>query len=306
MCCILKSTLRLGLIAGIAIGGLSLASPQFRNQIGAGMAQVQATANGVMADVCEDPVMLRRQLAQLAEQYPERIADVQRKLNEVERHLGEIEHDQEVARRVVAMTTSDLQDLKVLVRNAEAERDAGAHNVSFLFDGVRFDLDEAYGEARRISTIRQTYGDRSAANEQQAAFLTEQRERLQEILSRLRTEHETFQSQLWTLDREIAAIKRNEEIIELTEDQAATLESYDKLGRVKSLKQLQAKLDEIRSLQEAQLQTFAEKTRVLNYEDEAMLDMQTDSIDGTYDVDDPFADIEDADEAETKDVALRG
>src|SRR5262249_52238347 len=157
----------------------------------------------------DDPVAMRRQLQSLADQYPGRIAEVRGELAKVQQQMTQFERDTQVAQRVVAMTTSDLGELKTLVARAETEKAAKARPVAIRFARARFDLDEAYLEAGRINTVRLSYQDRLASNNQQLAVLTEQKSRLTEILTKLEGEFNTFQAQSWQLDRQIDAIERN-------------------------------------------------------------------------------------------------
>ncbi len=288
MCCMTKSILRWGLVGGLVVGGLSLASPSFRHHVGAGVAQIQSTASAVMEDAIDDPVMLRRQLSQLVNEYPERIAEVQGEIAQLDAQLGELARDMEVAGRVVAMTGDDLQELKVLVARAEAKQNSNVRQVSIRFDGVRFDLNEAYAEAHRINNVRQNYQDRYAHDQHQTGFLKEQKARLNDILVNLEDEFDTAQTHLWNLEREIESIERNEKLIELTQDHQATLAEYDKLGKVTSLKQVQARLKQLRAEQEARLQQLNKTNLNDDYETRAAYDLDVQDMD----FEDPFADLD--------------
>lgn len=271
---ITRGMLRWGLIGGLALGGLTLlVGPE---RVAAGLAQVRTKAQQVVDNVVDDPVALRRQLQELAEAYPDRIAEVQGEIAEVAHQMSQIDRDVQIARRVVAMTTDDLTELKALVTRAENARMASSGRAVFIrFDGVRFDMNQAITEANRINQVRLSYEDRLDADEQQLAFLNEQKAQLAEILSTLETEYTTYQAKLWQLDRQIDAIERNERLIDLTEQQQATLESYSKFGKVGNLKQIESKLAELRREQEAQLQHLRSKTRFTNYEKEAIFEMDT-------------------------------
>ncbi len=289
MFCITRCVLRWGLIGGVALGVATVIWP---GHVKAGFAQLGATANNIFDRAVSDPIVLRQQLAELAEQYPSRIAEVRGELAEVDHQIEQYERDIEIAERVIAMTTDDLGRLKTLVTRAETEAKSTAQPVSLRFEGVRFNIDQAYTEARRINNVRGTYRDRLAHDEQQMAFLHEQRGRLAKILEQLESEHSTFQAQLWQLDRQIDAIERNDRLIELTEAQQATLDSYERFGKVGNLKQLEGKLAQLRSIQEAQLQTLEQRGMHRDYEGKARYDLETRDVDTS--LNDPFGDLEPA------------
>jgi chromosome segregation ATPase len=293
-----RCVIRWSLISGLALGGATLlVGPE---RVAAGLAMVRGKAQN-MIDICvDDPVALRRQLEQLAAEYPDRIAEVRGEVAEVDHQLTQFERDVEIAERVVALTTEDLRELKTLVAQAESKLDGGARKVALRFEGVRFSVDEAYTEARRINNVRGTYEDRLAHDKQQLSFLTEQKGRLAEILGQLESDFSTYQAQLWQLDRQIDAIERNERLIELTEQQQATLDSYERFGKVGNLKQLEAKLAELRTIQEAQLQSLSKRGIRQDYHKKAELDVDMDDADPTVSDEDPFANIEDVNVIESE------
>ena len=130
-------------------------------------------------------------------------------------------------------------------------------------------MEKAREEARRIATIRRTYQDRYAGDEMQIEFLDTQHQRLTEILTSLEEEHARYDAKLWQLDRQIDAIARNERLIDMTREQQAMLSEYDKFKDVGSLDQLEAKLSELRTIQEAQLQTLSSGSGHDAYEERA-------------------------------------
>jgi len=271
--CITRSIMRWGLVSGLALGGVTLlVGPE---RVSAALSQVRSKAQGVVDKVVSDPVAMRRQLEGLAKQYPDRIAEVRGEIAEVEHQLGQYSRDIDISNRVVAMTAQDLGQLKTLVTRAESSAKETSRPVSIRYQGAKLNIDDAYNEARRINNVRGTYQDRLAADQQQVAFLSQQKDRLTEILNKLDSEYSTFQAQLWQLDRQIDAIERNGRLIELTEQQQATLASYEKFGKVGSLKQLEGKLAELRAVQEAQLESLSKKGVHMDYENKAEYDMST-------------------------------
>ena len=218
----------------------------------------------------DEPAALRRQLVQMADQYPDRIATVRGELAEVEHQLAQFSRDSEIATRVVAMTTEDLTELKTLVVRAESNPNHHAVRAVFVrFKGIRLDVPPAHTAAKRINAVRLNYQDRAASNVQQVSMRSEQKARLMEICDRLESEYATFQTQMWQLDSQIDAIERNERLIEMTKDLQATLNDYDRWGEIGNLKQLEGKLAELRTIQKAQLDTLRQTGLRIDYAKQA-------------------------------------
>lgn len=266
----LKGMLRWGLVSAAVFGGTTLLVGPDR--VAAGFAQVRTTIAHVFEDFVDDPVALRRQLQGLADQYPDRIAEVRSEVAQIDVQLGQLEHDNEVAERVISLTTADLEEIRVAVTEAKDASDVG-RKVAIRRGSFRVGIEQAKSEARRIAGIRATYEDRTIGNEQQVAVLSNQRGRLTDILLQLEAEYGQFEEKLWQLDRQIDAIERNDRLITMTEEQQAILRDYEKLGKVGNLRQLEAKLEELRVTQEAQLQALEKHGVESNYEREAREDM---------------------------------
>ena len=283
-----RCILRWGLIGAAGLGALAfIVGP---DRLAAGFDQARSHVQTLAEDLVEDPVALRRQLAGLAEKYPDRIAEVRAELAEIDRQVSKLEEDKEVARRVVAMTTDDLAGIRVAVLEAGSTH-SETHPVSIRVGGRQVDVDGARQEARRIGAIRATYQDRLATDETQLEFLSTQRDRLGEILTKLEEEHGRYQAKLWQLDRQIDAIARNDRLIEMTKEQQAILADYDKFSEVGSLDQLESKLAELRTIQEAQLQTLATRSGHDDYEADAREALRSDDWDDSiFDVPQPTRD----------------
>jgi phage shock protein A len=267
-----RFVLRWGLISALALGGATLLIGPDR--VAAGLACVRAKAQSVVDLAVDNPAALRRQLQALADEYPDRIATVRGEIAEVDHQLAQFERDTEIATRVVAMTTEDLTELKSLITRAEG---VDGRPVYVRFAGVRFGLDQAYGEARRINNVRVTYDDRVSCNQQQLQLLNQQKARLVDVLSQLEEEYTTFETQMWQLDRQIDAIERNERLIDMTEQLQATLATYDQWSKVGNLHQLEAKLAELQTIQEAQLATLEKQGIRYDYEKRAKYDLDAEA-----------------------------
>jgi chromosome segregation ATPase len=274
---ITRGILRWGLIGGLALVGVSLLIGPER--VAVGLSQIRMKAQTLVDSAMDDPAALRRQLKRLAEQYPDRIAEVEGEIGEVEHQIAVSERDIEVARLVVANTTDDLQTLKTLIARAEEQAASTARTVALRFQGVRFDIDEARQEGYRINNVRSNFQDRLAADEFQVNLLREQKNRLVEIHRKLESEYDTYLTQLQQLDREIDAIARNDRLIKLIEQQQATLDSYAKFEDVDNLHQLQSKLAELRTIQKAQLDRLEKVGVRRDYEEEARYQLDTQNLD---------------------------
>jgi chromosome segregation ATPase len=266
-----KGLLRWGLISAAVVGGTTiLVGPE---RVAAGFDQVRTMANHVFEDFVDDPVALRRQLQGLADQYPDRIAEVRSEIAQIDIQVDQLNHDNEVADRVIALTSDDLEEIRVAVIDAEVSLEAG-QKVAIRRGSFRVNLDQARSEARRIAGIKATYQDRLSSNEQQVMLISNQRERLSDILAQLENEYGQFEEKLWVLDRQIDAIERNDRLITMTEEQQEILRDYEKLGKVGNLRQLESKLEELRVTQEAQLQALEKHGVKSDYERRAREDIQ--------------------------------
>lgn len=273
---ITRYALRWGLIGGLALGAVTLlVGPE---RVAASLSLIRSKAQNVVDNCVEDPVALRRQLENLSKEYVPRIAEVRGELAQVEHQIGLFNTDMDKSSRVVAATTNDLGQLKTLVARAEDSAKQTTRPVAIRFEGCKFNIEEAYTEAHRINSVRMTYQDRLASDKQQLAFLTQQKDRLAEILNKLETENNTFQAQRWQLDRQIDAIQRNERLIDFTEQQQETLASYEKFGEIGNLKQLEGKLAELRAVQEAQLDAMTKHGINTDYERKAEYEMSTEQL----------------------------
>lgn len=260
---------RWGIIGGLALGGITLlVGPQ---RVMACIDQLREEANSVVERLVDDPVALRRQLDDLAKQYPARIAEVGGEISRLNQQLERFGRDEHIALRVVQLTTLDLEVLRDLVEEAESTTVLNS-TPSIRFDGVRYDLDGAYSEGRRIRTVRANYEDRLASDRRQMELMGEQKNRLVSILEKIEHEHETYRTQLWQLDREIDAIERNDHIIAMVERQQETLSGFDRIGSAGNLNQVQARLAEIRTVQESTILAITDAGTGSDYETRARFD----------------------------------
>ncbi|MDX9912152.1 MAG: hypothetical protein RBS39_10000 [Phycisphaerales bacterium] len=271
MCGIVRGTVRTALIVAL-VGGAAvvIAGP---HRIHAMVHQARNSVNAAIDKTIDDPVALREQLRSLEAQYPERIGEVRGDLSEVSEQVASLERDLKVSQRVIELADADLGRIQGLLTRAEDARNTdGFSVVKVSFDNRTLDLDDAYAEANRISQVRSAYATRSGELERDLGYLNQQQSRLGELLTTLETERAQFQAQLWQLDRQIDAISRNDRLIEVMQDREQTIEKHSRY-RVASLEQLQGRLAEIRTKQEATLEGLGRQQNTTSYEDRAKIDL---------------------------------
>jgi predicted RNase H-like nuclease (RuvC/YqgF family) len=265
---IVRTVVRTAVITGVVGGAvLVIAGP---DRAFAVFSQTRSKVNQAIDARVTDPVALRAQLRDLESQYPKRIADVRGDLSQLNEQIAQLERELAVSHKVVQMADQDLDQMRaILARAEEARAEAAGQVVRVRFDDRRpMSLDDAYGQANRVSQVRSAYAARTADIERDLGYLAQQQDRLQGLLDELETERAEFQAQLWQLDRQVDAIARNERMIELMQKREATIENQSRY-RAASLDQVTGRLADIRAKQESQLQSFSQSTDVRNYENAA-------------------------------------
>lgn len=255
-------------LTGAAVGGaLLIAGP---DRTAAVIHQVHGDLLEQIDQNIEDPSALRSQLQDLEKEYPERISAVRGDLAEVREQIRQLNREKAISLRVVEMAEADLGTLEPAMTEAAAMR---ASNASTSMTVVSWgDRVYSYDRANnQINQMRQTvvaYTNRAADATHDLAYLQQQEMRLGELLETLETERAQFQSQIWGLSRQVDAIARNERLIDLVEKRNRTIEECSRYDGV-SLEHLTARLAEVRSRQEAELDILSNSQHQLDYEDMA-------------------------------------
>ena len=269
---LIKTVVRVGVVtAVIATASVVIAGPRRAE------AMLDQARNGIMTVIDEnidDPVALRAQLRELESEYPKRIAAVRSDLAELSEQIRQLNREQAVAERVVALADSDLQALEPLLADSEKNRAEHAGYVNVTFANKRMSLDQAYTRANQITQTRIAYANRAADAQHDLGYLGQQATRLEELLMSLETERAQFQAQIWQLERQVDAIARNDRLIDLMEDRKRTIDECTRY-EVASIDQLHGRLAEVRSRQEAELEYLAGDHQRVGYEE--MAKMQLDS-----------------------------
>jgi chromosome segregation ATPase len=272
-----KLIVRSLVVAG-ALGGTALviAGPERLGAIGN---QTRDSINAVIDQHIEDPVALRSQLRSLQGQYPVKIAEVRGDLAELQAQSAQLNRELEVSERVVALADSDLSSLQGLIGKAETTQTAMPASmggmtpiVQIVFANETMNLTDAYARANHIREVKETYAARQADIERDRGYLSQQEQRLSDLLAQLEREQTEFQTQIFALDRQIDAIARNTRMIDVMEKRQASIEEHSRY-KAHSLDQLTGRLADMRAKQEAQLQSLGKTQTTQNYENRAKFDL---------------------------------
>ena len=294
---IIKTTLRFGLITlavggVVAVGAAMIAGPQRTHMV---IDQVHTNVIEAIDDNIEDPRILRNQLRELEQEYPERISDLRGDLAELRSQIGQLAREEAVSRLVVELSQVDLDELQPMVTNMDGAvltSSSGARVVSTLrYQGRLMTAEQARSKVNRIRQTQEAYAGRAADAAHDLVYLRQQEQRMEDLLVQLESEHTQFQAQLWQLERQVDAIARNERLIEMLGDRQEVLDSYSNF-EIKSLDGMTSRLSEVRSRQEAELEFLAAGQDNSDYE--GMARMQLDGETLGYQVEGPIHALEPA------------
>lgn len=266
--CIIKTILRTGVIAGLAVGALAggtmlVAGPQRAEAI---LEHVQENAQAMIDRNIDDPTALRAQLRKLEATYPQRISQLSSDLAEVRQQIARAERERDVAAKVVELADADLHRLESEVASIRSNSTDNRTASATWMHQQQSDMRQASSRINELRRTRVGYSSRVSDAGREVEFLASQAGRLEEALTQLETERSQFQSQLFQIERQVDAIARNERLIEMMEERSQTLDELDRFEAVK-LDHLTARLNELASRQEAQLQVLSEENQQYSYED---------------------------------------
>ena len=270
MTCITKTLFRTAVIGGLALGGLTiLVGPQ---RVVGGFAQVQHTVISWFDGNMEDPVLLRQQLKRLQQEYPDRLRKITRSLAEVEGQIKQVEYYKAVSSNAVTIAKNDLATLKGLVSTAQAQFAAydGSTPRAILirFQGSNITINQAYERAQRIKSSAMNNQDKASHFDRELEVLNTYRGRLVQQKDKLTKEYSSFQNQLWTIQRQIDQIERNEDLIALMKDCNSGLAENDKF-KIRNLDQLSNRLTAVQKENDAVLDSLSQQATTDSYEDQA-------------------------------------
>ncbi|MEW6071186.1 MAG: hypothetical protein AB1726_01145 [Planctomycetota bacterium] len=221
---------------------------------------VQQAIDGAITD----PSALRQQLREMEREYPERISQVRGDLAQLNEEMRQIERERAICYRVVELAQMDLNAVQGELSSgavpAENRLSAGGARVA--------PVNRLAVRARQIENTRMVYANRAEDAAVELSYMHQQAGRLEELLAKLETEHAQFKGQLLALSRQVDAIARNERLIELVEKHNRSFQECSRYEAV-SLDQITARLHEIRTRQESELDVLAQAQEVGDYENVA-------------------------------------
>ncbi len=280
---IIKTTFKFGLITlavggAVAAGAAMVAGPQRTHMV---IDQVHTSIIETIDDNIEDPRILRNQLRELEEEYPERISDLRGDLAELRTQIGQLVRERAVSQRVVELSQVDLDALMPLVNEMNGAVLTSGHGnrvVSTVrFNGRMMTTEQARSRINRIHQTQEAYAGRAADADHDLVYLRQQEQRMEDLLVQLESEHTKFQAQLWQLERQVDAIARNERLIEMLGDRQEVLDSYSNF-EIKSLDGMTSRLSEVRSRQEAELEFLAAGQDNSDYEGMARMQLDGETL----------------------------
>lgn len=267
MACCTKPLFRLAVIGGLAAGGIFLVSQTSRG--GAMYSQVKSKITNTIDSAIDDPIALRAQLRSLERQYPERIAKVRGELAELTGQAERIERDRAVALKVVEMASADLEMISDRLDQARAARsESPSAVIRVRFEDRTLSLEESYNRATEIRNTISAYTTRASEADRSMQVLSQQSQRLTDLLNELEKEHTSFQTQLAQLDGQIEVIARNEKLIDMVEQREKAIRNLDRFETV-SLDQVTGRMAKIQAEQEARLTSLLSGAERRSYEDMA-------------------------------------
>lgn len=232
---------------------------------------LQHMAQSEVDDLIKKQSDMKAELATLREQYPRQIAAIRSQMAQVDRQLEGLDKEQARAGDVIRLCEEDisyLEDQRTVLGAVYAQQRAIEHR------GSRYNAAEAADLIVRIADTRQSYATRSDEIDRERELLTAEKDQLGLELEAIRAEQAEFEAEYQTLLREIERLKRNEELLKVTESRRGKgcdrhKETMSTLGDVKSA------LERARIEQEERLKSAKGAPRSLDYETRAkLLEMQ--------------------------------
>jgi hypothetical protein len=277
-----KRFFKVGFIAAalLAIVGFAAVIVAGPHRTKAVVSQVQGAVLETIDECIDDPAALRAQLQEMEREYPKRIAQVRGDLAELNEQIRQLHRERDIALRVVALAEEDLVELDTSMNEAAAMVESGKTRlVSVTFDNREYSMARASARAQQIENTRVAYANRANDAEHDLGYLTQQAERLDELMLQLEKERAQFRTQISALSRQVDAIARNERLIKLIEKRNRTIQECSRYEAV-SLDQITGRLAEIRSRQEAELNLLASTQEQDDYEDLARLQLANEKLHG--------------------------
>ena len=277
-------TLKVGICTAGLVGLAGAAAYSFAGQdrTESFVREIHGSVMNQIDSTISDPSAARSQLQKMEKEYPKRIAEVQTDLTELRGEIGAIKNDHQISLKVVALADADLDAMRTEMAsqvNANGEVQLVARSV-VLGDRI-YSLAKAKARIGEVERTRALYANRAVDAQHDLLYLEKQEARLSEILGKLETERAEFQVQIQGLAREIDSIARNERLIKMLKKRDRTIENCSRYEAI-SLDQLNGRLSQLRSQQEAELDTLANQEHASDYEGLARQQLQTEQLEADH------------------------
>lgn len=278
---VIRTSVIAGVVGGVVVAGtIMVAGPQRSAAI---FHQLREDVIQKIDHNLEDPVAMRQQLRELAQEYPEKISSLRGDLAELQTQIRQLDRDQAVSQRVVDLARRDIESLQPLLAAASATGDTRLAAARTEGD---YAIAQTKKRARRIRRTQAAYSNRASEAAHDLLYLRQQEERMEDLLIELQGEYEQFQTQLTQLERQVDAIERNERLISLLERRQRRIDEMSRF-EASSLEHVVSRLAELRSRQEAELQLLASDQRRVDYESMARQELDQESqvqrdLNGTF------------------------
>jgi ribosomal protein L29 len=269
-----KKMFKAGFALAILIGiGAAVLGPQRAQSM---VRQVTTNVQEMVDNSFDESTQMRNQVTALQEQLPEQIGQVRSDIAEINTQIHELERDKAICEHVVALVDRDLGSLESQIQPASAN---GSGTVAFAssvsLNGRLLPMSAARTKIMNLQQTRETYLERAFEAGQSLVYLQDQALQFEEALGDLESDRARLDLQIAQIDKEIGAIERNKRMIELLESRKAKLASYKRIDSG-SLDSVYAKLKEIRTRQQAELDYLANRGTTVDYEQQAIQELQAD------------------------------
>ncbi len=277
-------TLKVGICTAGLVGLAGAAAFSFAGQdrTESFVREIHGSVMNHIDSTISDPTAARAQLQKMEREYPKRIAEVQTDLTELRGEIAAIQNEHQVSLKVVALADADLGAMRTEMAGqfSQIGEVQLVSRAVVLGDRV-YSLAKAKARITEVERTRAMYANRAADAQHDLLYLEKQEARLAEILAKLETEQAEFQVQIQSLAREIDSIARNERLIKMLKKRDRTIENCSRYEAVR-LDQLNGRLSQLRSQQEAELDNLANKEHASDYEGLARQQLQTERLEAKH------------------------
>jgi chromosome segregation ATPase len=281
---VIRTSVIAGVVGGVVVAGtIMVAGPQRSAAI---FHQLHQDVIQKIDHNLEDPVAMRQQLRELAQEYPSKISSLRGDLAELQTQIRQLDRDRAVSQRVVDLASRDMDSLQPLLATATAEGNTRLASARTEGD---YAIEQTKARARRIRQTQAAYSNRASEASHDLVYLRQQENRMEELVGQLQGEYEQFQVQLTQLERQVDAIERNDRLISLLERRQRRINEMSRF-EASSLEHVVSRLAELRSRQEAELQLLTADQGRVDYESMALQELNQESavqrdLNGTFEGD---------------------